>query len=200
MAAKTVTDFLLGSGGASAKFENLGDTVTGTITVTPELRQQTDFKTKKPKFWDDGEPMMQVVVSLATDQRDPAVEDDDGQRNVYIKGQMQQATRDALKAAGAKGLEPGGTLTVAFIGTEPTDAGSPKKLYAVSYVPAAANFVNGSNQPAAAAPQPAQPPAQPAPPAVDPNVVAAYRNLPPEQQDALTKGQPGLRAALGLPA
>jgi hypothetical protein len=197
MAAKTVNDFLLGGGGASAKFDNIGDTVTGTITVTPELRQQTDFATKKPQFWDDGEPKMQVVVNLATDQRDPSVDDDDGQRNIYIKGQMQQATRDALKAAGAKGLEVGGTLTVAFIGTEPTNAGSPKKLYAVSYVPAAANFVNGQQAPAPASP-PSQPAAPPAGPAIDPNVIAAYRNLPPEQQDALTKGQPALRAALGL--
>jgi len=242
---QTVNDFLLGGGAASAKFAQLGDTVTGTITVTPQLRQQTDYKTRKPMFWDDGQPKMQVVVTLQTDQR--AAADDDGTRSVYIKGDMQRATREALRASGAKGLEVGGTLTVVFVGEEPT-SGDPKKLYQATYLPpsnAAVNaFVTGqvAQQPqqpmqqvpqtgwdqqvqqqgpppgwAAPAPQqpmqqpvqqvqqppvqqqlPPQAPAQPA--AVDPNVVAAFRNLPPDQQDALTKGQPALRAALGLPA
>jgi hypothetical protein len=212
---QSVSDFLLGGGGASAKFTNLGDNVTGTITVTPQLRQQTEYKTKKPKFWDDGQPMMQVVVTLQTSLRDPSVENDDGTRNVYIKGDMQRAVRDALRAAGAKGLEVGGTLTIVFVGEEPTE-GDPKKLYQATYVPAASAYINNGNaqgqaqqQPDAWAGQVAQQgppptwaqapaPAAPAGPAVDPNVIAAYRNLPPEQQDALTKGQSALRAALGL--
>jgi hypothetical protein len=83
--------WLMGGSVPSAKFETHGDTVTGVITDTPEVRPQTDFDSGQPLFWDDGKPKMQLVVTLATDQRDPANADDDGTRRVYVKGKLQQA-------------------------------------------------------------------------------------------------------------
>ena len=83
--------FLMGGGAKSAKFDNEGDKVVGTI-LDMQVKQQTDIKTGAPRTWDNGDPMMQLVVTLQTDARDD--EDDDGQRTLYVKGQMQRAVQD----------------------------------------------------------------------------------------------------------
>lgn len=145
--------FLLGGGGKSAKFENVGDTITGTICAPPELRQQTDIATGKPKTWDNGDPVMQLVVQLQTNEREDV--EDDGIRNLYVAGgfkrmSLQKAVADAVRAAKAKGLEVGGTLTVKFTGEEPpaTKGFSPAKLYAAKYQPPVAGFLDEPKQPA----------------------------------------------------
>ena len=66
--------FLMGGGAKSAKFDNEGDKVVGTIRDM-QVKQQTDIKTGAPRTWDNGDPMMQLVVTLQTDARDD--EDDD---------------------------------------------------------------------------------------------------------------------------
>jgi hypothetical protein len=133
-------EFLLGGGGSSAKFENLGDSVTGTI-VSTQVQQQTDIATGVPLTWDNGDARQQLVVRLQTDQRDG--DDDDGIRAVYVKGSkkagtqsMHDAVATAVRAAGGKGLEEGGTLTVTFVGEEPpvTRGMSARKLWSASYV------------------------------------------------------------------
>ena len=62
----TVEAFLNSSGSPSAKFPTIGVTVKGTILDT-EVMQQTDFQTGQPKTCDNGEPMMQLVVTLETE-------------------------------------------------------------------------------------------------------------------------------------
>jgi hypothetical protein len=133
-------DFLMGGGGGSVKFDAIGDTVTGTI-VSIEVRQQTSLEDGKPLVWDNGDPKMQLVVTLATDLRDDG--DDDGHRNLYVKGSKQpgsqslhDAVRAAVQAAHVKGLAPGGTLTVSYVGEEPskTRGFNARKLYEASYV------------------------------------------------------------------
>lgn len=104
-------DLLLGAGIASVKFPTFGTTVKGTV-LHSEVTQQTDINNNK-LTWDNGDPRMQVVITLQTDERDPAVEDDNGQRKLYVKPQMQKAIGDALRAVGAK-LEVGGTLAVRY--------------------------------------------------------------------------------------
>lgn len=140
-ATPNATDFLLGGGGASAKFDHPGDTVTGTITHS-EVTAQTDIQSGQPLKWDDGSTRMQLVVSLQTDQRDPSNPDDDGVRKVYVKGSkkvgsksLHDAVASAVRNAGAKGLEPGGTLTVTHTGTEPakTRGFNDRKLYEATY-------------------------------------------------------------------
>lgn len=124
--------FLMGSGGRTAKFHEVGAKVSGYVQTT-EVRQQTDFDTNAPLFWDDGKPRMELVITIETDERDD--DDDDGIRKLYVKGQMQQAIADAVRKAGQRGLAIGGRLAVKFNDEEPpTKKGrSPKKLYVARY-------------------------------------------------------------------
>jgi hypothetical protein len=131
----TITDpneFLLASGIPSFKFEKHGDTAKGPI-VSLEMQQQRDFTTQAPMTWDDGRPRMQLRAVLATDQRDG--DDDDGHRAIYVKGQMQQAVRDAIKTAGATKIEVGGILAVRYDsdGEPPKRGLNAPKLYKAKY-------------------------------------------------------------------
>ena len=125
--------FLMGSGGRSAKFEQHKDEVDGTI-VSTEMRQQTDFKSGKPKFWDDGNAMMQLVVTLKIEG--PGVDDeDDLLRKLYVKSQMQAAVKDAVLEVGEDGLANGGRLFVRYVSDkDPTGPGlSGAKQYIAKY-------------------------------------------------------------------
>ncbi|MEU6647831.1 hypothetical protein ABZ863_35685, partial [Saccharomonospora sp. NPDC046836] len=105
-------DFLMGGGGApSASFPTPGTIVGGTITETPTVQQQKDIKTGDPLFWSDGNPRMQMIVTVQTDDRDPAIEDDDGKRRIFVKGQMKNAIQDAVRTAGFGG-DPDGPRRV----------------------------------------------------------------------------------------
>lgn len=138
-APQSADAFLLGGGGKSASFENIGDSITGTV-VSTEVRQQTDLS-GNPRTWDDGNPIMQLVVKLQTSHRED--QDDDGIRAVYVKGSKKAGSRSlhdavatAVRSSGAKSLEEGGTLTVTHDGTEPssTRGFNDRKLYTASYV------------------------------------------------------------------
>lgn len=135
----TVTDpnaFLMSAGVKPFKFEKHGDTVKGTI-VSLEMQQQRDIKDNSLKWWDDAktQPMMQLRIVLATDHRDD--DDDDGQRAIYVKGNMQQAVRDAIKAAGATTIQEAGTLAVQYTkdGTASKPGFNPPKEYRAQYQP-----------------------------------------------------------------
>lgn len=126
--------FLMGAGGKSATFHDQGDEVWGSI-VHYELRQQTDFDSKALKVWDDGNPMMQVVVTLQTNAQDDV--DDDGLRKVYVRGQMTRALSIAVAKAEARGIAVGGQLFVRYVSDdEPRSKGmSGAKQYFVKYEP-----------------------------------------------------------------
>ena len=104
-----------------------GDTVSGTVKSV-DVRQVTDFKTREPKKWDDGSPMMQIIVVLDTGE----VIEPDGV-SVYIKtwGQQIKALRTALSAVGAEDLEVGELFTATYVGDEKskTRGHSPSKVY-----------------------------------------------------------------------
>jgi hypothetical protein len=154
--------FLMGGGGApTAKFPTPGTVIGGRITEPPTLEQQRDIKSGEKKFWADGDPMMQLVVTVQTDLRDPALEDDDGKRRIFIKGQMKNAVSDAVRQAGARGLEVGGTLHVRYThdGQAKERGMSPPKQYVAKYETAASIELGAwGGTPATAAP--AAPPAQ----------------------------------------
>lgn len=208
-------EFLMGGGAKGAAFPSIGTRVTGRITGTPTVRQQTDPQTKEPKFFKNGDPMMQLVVPVDTDQRDPAVPDDDGSRAFYVKSKMLAAVREAVSRSGAKGLEVGGILTVTYVGDGQKTAGalSAPKLYTAQYQPPQAQAANeylmsGNGQPAAPAqptvpahpPQPSQSPAEnwgvpatpvPPPPAgVDP---ALWTQMSAEQRASVLAAMSGVR-------
>lgn len=155
--ATEATNFLLGGGVPSAKFEAIGTTVGGVITEEPEMRQQNDFDANEPAFWPDGKPKMQLVVTVQTDLRDPEVQDDDGQRRFYVRANLQKAVAAAVRKAKASALEVGGTLQVTYSadGAKSNPRFNAPKLYTATYTPPAANFLASTpddTQAAAAAP------------------------------------------------
>jgi hypothetical protein len=142
-------DFLMGGGGKAFKFEQLTDTVSGTITDAT-VSQQTSLEDNTPLTWSDGSPRMQLVVTLATDQHED--DNDDGLRRIYAKGgkfevaegsgaAMKDAIADAVRRSGAKRIEEGGKLTVAFTGKgKATNRGySAPKLFKAKYEPPTRN-------------------------------------------------------------
>jgi hypothetical protein len=185
--APSADDFLMGGGVPSAKFPVLGHTVSGRITEQPTVEQQRNYEDDKLKFWDDGKPMMQLVVTLATNERDPENPEDDGARRLYVKGYMKNAVAGAVRAAGARGLEIGGTLSVTY--TQDGEKKNPKfnapKLFTAQYIPAATNALHTPDPGTAPQQQYAAPPVQqyaaPAPAAAP---VAQIPGLTPEQLQA----------------
>lgn len=137
--------WLMGSGGRSAKFESVGDRVSGLITGM-EVRQQTDLEGNL-KTWDNGDPRMQLVVTLLTELHDD--EDDDGIRKLYVKGQMTKAVQEAVRKAGRRGLEEDGRIVVQYQKAEPPakKGYSPTKVYAARYEPPQQSIPNDEDEP-----------------------------------------------------
>jgi hypothetical protein len=86
--------------------------VSGTITAVHPPEAVNDPKTGLPT------DRQQVRIELSTDERDPEIQFDDGARTLYVKSYMRSAIGDALRRAGAKEPQIGGTLTVTFVRTE----------------------------------------------------------------------------------
>lgn len=139
-----INEFLMGGGGKAFEFGAFGDTVTGDI-VDMKKRQQTDFQTGAPAFWNDGNPKMMLVVTLQTDIQED--EGDEGLRNVFLRGGNYTAlkgkgtaslvaVKDAVKKSG-KPIEIGGRLTLQFSGegAAPAKGMNPSKLYTALYQP-----------------------------------------------------------------
>lgn len=138
------TEAFTESGGASAKFTEKGKWLVGTI-VSVSKKQETDFATKKPVFWDDGEKKMQNVITLQTDERDDG--DDDGVRAIYCKIGQTRAVGDAIKATGYKGSMVGGKLGVVWYESEDTGKGNPLKLWRAKFEPPAATEQFADDEP-----------------------------------------------------
>lgn len=166
----------------SAKFEQPGAVVGGTILEIGEAVQAKEFSTGKPATWPDGSPKMQVRITLSTDERDPQDPTDEGKRNLWVsesgkKGGMLAAIRDAVKEAGADTIRPGGILQMAMIGFDPESKNpqNPRKLYQARYqapAPAGGMFGGADQQQQVPAPYQQQAPApyqqQQAPASVNP--------------------------------
>lgn len=128
-------DLLSGGSIPSLSFKDVkvGTAYTGTITDLQTV-QVKDFATGEPKYWEDGKPQLQIQVTLATDLRDPSIDDDNGDRRVYLFGQKLTAAREALKASGMQKFELGSKFTITFSGTKPakTKGFNDVKLYSIS--------------------------------------------------------------------
>lgn len=186
-AAAEIESFFAG-GVPAAKFADgqYGTVIGGEITTEPRMQQQRDYTTGDPVVYPDGNPAMQMVVTVRTDLRDPAIDGDTGERAFYIRGQLRQAVGEALRKAGAKAPQKGGTLQVKYLRDEPVTLkngrpGNPQKIYAAKYEPpatAAAGFFNGDQ----AAPLRC-------PPGIPPTTWQAM-NPDQQQQMALALGYP----------
>lgn len=186
-----------------AKFEQPGTSISGIIeNVT--ANQIRDFKSRQPKFFDDGQPQMQVLVTINTGVTDPMVEDDDGRRTVYIKGfgLQRHAWLQALHNAGlrkAAEVRPGDRFTATFTGFGEAKPGmnAPKLFeYVIEHQSPADLAMNQPQQPGMQQAQPAYPQQQYAPqqPMQAPNQGYAPTPVdpwnPPTQQQPQQPAQP----------
>lgn len=165
-------DILMGGGDGipGATFKNIGDSVEGTITAPPKAREEREFNQQTQrsdgpvKTFPSGDPIYGILVDLQTAQRDPMNPEDDGVRRVYVEGKrLKDAIRNAVAAAGGKGLEVGAYLKVAY--THQEAAGTVMaKCYAAEYRLPGNQALMGAPaavaQPTVAAPVAAQPVAQ----------------------------------------
>ena len=126
-------DLLLG-GAPAAKFPTVGTVVKGKV-LSQKKQQSRDMATGDFKTWDNGDPMYEIVFTLATEERDPQVEDDDGTRRLFARGQMLNAIGQALRKAQWKNTLVGGTLGVKYDhdGEAKTRGFSPPKVYVARF-------------------------------------------------------------------
>lgn len=154
---------VLGSGAKGFKFENVGDSVTGTI-VDKKVRQRREYRPDGSdgplKFWDEAKtrPVMQGILILQTALRDASLQGDDGKRSVYLLDRAQKALGQAVRSSTDERIELGAQVTITYRGPDPNSkGGTPAKLFDVKYVPAGhADFDSqvAPSQPAAS-PEPA---------------------------------------------
>lgn len=180
-----------------AKFEQPGTSISGIIeNVT--ANQIRDFKSRQPKFFDDGQPQMQVLVTINTGVTDPMVDDDDGRRTVYIKGfgLQRHAWIQALHNAGlrkAAEVRPGDRFTATFTGFGEAKPGmnAPKLFeYVIEHQSPADLAMNQPQQPGMQQAQPAYPQQQYAPqqPQQTPN--QGYQTAPVDPWNPPAQQQP----------
>lgn len=109
------------AGGSKSAFTSdslPGDTITGAV-VSVDCKQVSDFNTGEPAYFPSGDPKMQFVIVIQTDQRDD--EDDDGRRTIYIPawGSKKQALVDAMRAEGmrkaSEAFATGNIFTATFV-------------------------------------------------------------------------------------
>ena len=133
-----VNELLAGRGGRTASFKEHGDFVVGEV-IRYDMFQQRDILTKELLAWPDGNPRMNIAISLQTEESED--EDDDGIRNLYVKVPSQSLTalREALNKVRVKGIAEGGVLQCTFVATaKPTKVGlSGQKQYEFAYTPPA---------------------------------------------------------------
>ncbi len=180
---------LFESSSKGVKFDTVGANVTGTVKSAPRERQQTKYGTQEPDFWPNGDPKMQILVDLQTEQR---VDDsDDGERTLYVASKnMKRAIGEAIRAANASDIAPGGVLTVTYVGNDPAskNPANPAKLYQAQYTAPSSAFVQ---QPAAVPAQ--QVPQQQAP--VQQAFVPPTQQAPVQQQFMPQQAAPQAQAA-----
>ena len=106
----------LASGGTYLKWEHPGTTYTGIITDV-QMRQSRKYESTDLDTWDDGTPKMQVVLTIATDYRDQAQQDDDGTRMISINlwSGQKKALVAACKAAGVGEPQVGQRFTATHV-------------------------------------------------------------------------------------
>ncbi len=195
----TANELLMGGGAKSAKFDQLNVPVVGTIVEEPKVQQMKKYQSEEMDFWPSGDPKMQIIVTVQTDQRED--DDDDGRRILFIPPRMMPPVRDAIAKTGAKGLAVGGRIAVSWVSGTGQGKGNPK-VYAAEYQPpqidvgsllaqpaptvvAPASLLGNGTTPANADQSRSAPPTPP--PGIDP---AKWATLSPDQQAAVIAAMP----------
>lgn len=204
------------AGGSKSAFTSdslPGDTITGAV-VSVDYKQVNDFNTGEPAYFPSGDPKMQFVIVIQTDQRDD--EDDDGRRTIYIPawGSKKQALVDAMRAEGmrkaSEAFATGNIFTATFVEelqkqNPQTRARYREKVYTYriqrgSLAAADRDVDPWATTQQAPAPAPAQPAAQQAPQAgpieliragLDDQQIATATGLPAATIASIRKGLAG---------
>ncbi len=155
---QSANDLLFQGGLPSLSFKDapLGHHYDFTVLKVLEPRQQRDIQDNSLKFWDDGRPQMTVPVEVKLDEF-PSGDDTHGERSWWIPigSQMHAATRDAIREAGASGIEPGAHVSLRLDSMEPASNKklNDKKIYKVVYtMPTAGSAAVMNGQQGAAPP------------------------------------------------
>ncbi|MDQ5862760.1 MAG: hypothetical protein M3536_10915 [Actinomycetota bacterium] len=150
-----------------ATFQQAGATVAGTITEISDQKQATKWNPDKNAkreldFWPSMDPVMEVWITVQTNERDPQDPEDTGLRAIVITvnqkpGGQLAAIMDACEAVGSETPLPGGFLALTFTHFDPESKNpqNPRKLYAAKYQ-APAPGGGAFQQPAAQAAPPVQ--------------------------------------------
>lgn len=110
-------------------------TFRGGQILDKKIVPQTKLGTNEILKWGDGSVREQMVLTLQTAERtDPQ---DNGQRQMFLKGDAPRAAREAFQAANAKDLELGGWYYQAWVDEKaPKQAGyNPQKVFKGVYAP-----------------------------------------------------------------
>lgn len=180
-------------GAATISFDDRKGYARGTFRggqiISKSVTQQTKMGTGEKLTWNDGSARMQLVLLLQTRERtDPQ---DNGQRQLFIKGDAPRAARVAFEAVGAKDLIEGGWYYQAWVDEKPpsTPGYNPQKVFKALYAPP------GSPDPLADQPAYTAGPAMPTqlsanypPPSATPDQFAAYAAWQAQQRAAQAPG------------
>lgn len=157
--------FDLNQGGGSTSFSfgpqgsQPGAFIDGIVVDLKEV-QETNYETKKPEFWENGDPKMQLRLTLQTELRDPANTADDGKRDVYLDGYKKPhpangtssrlwAVLEAVRiATGGTSIQRGGRVVLQWV-SGMGFTGDPRH-YIAQYAPPALDLNAQPEQPASA--------------------------------------------------
>jgi hypothetical protein len=140
----SANDLLFAGGGAPAlqwahpdtqQDYPVGTSYEGEVVKTSAVRQRDLQDKSKLAVWPDGSPKYVAIVTLQTGLADPQVEQDNGQRSLWVSGKyLTNAVKDAVKKTGSHEIEEGGWLKVTLSGYgKPQTGFRPPRLFEVVY-------------------------------------------------------------------
>lgn len=159
----------------------VGTKYAGTVLENPRARHAQDYTTKQPKFYPNGDPIMELDIVLDCQYLiQPGDEDDDGKRVLRGTQHIRRALQDEMQAKNIRSFGPGTYLEIEHVGYNPAKGARPSKKYQVTlsnvqpFRPAEQVAVEQAMGVAPAAPvAPPAPPVAPVVPAIPAAPVAA---------------------------
>lgn len=116
--------------------KGIGTSYTGLLAEAVQQVQVTDFTTKQPRTYPDGNPIYDLLMILDTDYRDPANPEDQGRRALRFGQGPRKALQEEMKRLNIKKFGLGTRITLTHVGYQPNPKGGRStKTYSVSIEP-----------------------------------------------------------------
>jgi len=132
-------DMYEGGGAKGQSWPKVGTTVEGEICAL-RLKQLPKFGTQAPEVWEDGSAKLTPIVTVQTAAREDA--DDDGRRDVYLRGgaytAFRAALREAYRSAPSDADLVGAELKLRYASDQKSGKGQPRKVFLCRITPRAA--------------------------------------------------------------